>query len=45
MEHGIGGEKCAHNVGVGISPAATSEAIEMPGHGHHHGHQRRGSER
>lgn len=45
MEHGIGGEKPAHNVGVGISPAATSEAIEMPGHGHHHGHQRRGSER
>ncbi|WWC87858.1 uncharacterized protein L201_002755 [Kwoniella dendrophila CBS 6074] len=28
------------NVGVGISPAATSEAIEMPGHHH----QRRGSE-
>ncbi|WRT65673.1 uncharacterized protein IL334_002618 [Kwoniella shivajii] len=28
-------------VGVGISPAATSEAIEMPGH---HRHQRRGSE-
>ncbi|WVF65750.1 hypothetical protein IAT40_000483 [Kwoniella sp. CBS 6097] len=28
-------------VGVGISPAATSEAIEMPGH---HQHQRRGSE-
>ncbi|WWD16528.1 hypothetical protein CI109_100955 [Kwoniella shandongensis] len=28
-------------VGVGISPAATSEAIEMPAH---HGHQRRGSE-
>nr|ODO02427.1 hypothetical protein L204_01163 [Cryptococcus depauperatus CBS 7855] len=31
-------------VGVGISPAATSEAIEMPGRGHSHGHQRRGSE-
>ncbi|KIR28053.1 hypothetical protein I309_03050 [Cryptococcus deuterogattii LA55] len=44
LEHGVGGEKPAHSVGVGISPAATSEAIEMPGHGHHHGQQRRGSE-
>ncbi|WVQ74601.1 hypothetical protein IAR50_004202 [Cryptococcus sp. DSM 104548] len=30
-------------VGVGISPAATSDAIEMPGAGHNH-HQRRGSD-
>ncbi|WVQ79112.1 hypothetical protein IAT38_001207 [Cryptococcus sp. DSM 104549] len=42
--HSPTSEKPTPNVGVGISPAATSEAIEMPGHGHNHGHQRRGSE-
>ncbi|WVR03829.1 hypothetical protein IAU60_000825 [Kwoniella sp. DSM 27419] len=40
--HSPTSEKPTPNVGVGISPAATSEAIEMPGHHNHH--QRRGSE-
>ncbi|ODN76671.1 hypothetical protein L202_05313 [Cryptococcus amylolentus CBS 6039] len=42
QHHSPTSEKPAPNVGVGISPAATSEAIEMPGAGH--GHQRRGSD-